>query len=151
MERQLLLLKTKQNPTTLQAEALLLSELIHESTKMGKNERKIWRHKKKRKLDSMLCAILKCEKFYKTHKENKTKKPFKVQLNWKAHPLPSSRPSKVLLQDPGLLSPFPGRHLPYPTHLQLFSEHVPQILTYPLLSTYIHVFPWVHLELPYSE
>lgn len=56
IERQFLFLKIKQDPASLQAEALVLSELIHQSTKMGKDERKIWRHKKKR---FYACANLK--------------------------------------------------------------------------------------------
>lgn len=108
IERHFLFLKMKQDPASLQAEALLLSELIHQSTKMGKDERKIWRHKKKKKR-FYACANLKCENSIKF-----TKNLFKVRLNWKAPPLSSPRPSELLLPDPGLMSATPGSHLPAP-------------------------------------
>lgn len=48
MERQFLLLKKKKDPASLQIGTLLLSELTHQSTNMGKDERKIWRRKKEK-------------------------------------------------------------------------------------------------------
>lgn len=76
--RQFLFLKIKQGPASLQAEALVLSELIHQSTKMGKDERKISRHKKEKKVRFYASANLKCKKFYKIHTPKKKKKTFKI-------------------------------------------------------------------------
>lgn len=48
MERRFLPLKIKQDPASLHAGALVLSKLIHQGSKMRKDERKIWEHEKKK-------------------------------------------------------------------------------------------------------
>lgn len=101
VERQFLLLKNQIRSASLQAGALLLSELTIKALRWAKMKRKLGGARRKRKVRFYACANLKCENFCKIH----PKKPLKSTWTEK-HPTFFSRTQDSPAPSPGLRSLF---------------------------------------------